>query len=185
MCTEGARAIVPVMNTLVDAGFSPRREGFAPQPLIQALLSILPAHCVLHREGHARTSATACRCTGRCRRWWPCRKTRRRCAPSCSDCKRMNVPIVARGAGTGLSGGAMPHAQGVLLGLSKLNRIKRIDPAGTAVVEPGVRNLAISEAAALLRAFYYARTHPARSPVRSRRQRGRELLAAYIASSTG
>ena len=64
-------------------------------------------------------------------------------------CKRLNAPVVARGAGTGLSGGAMPHSQGVLLGLSKFNRIRRIDLASaTAVVEPGVRNLAISEAAA-------------------------------------
>ena len=56
-------------------------------------------------------------------------------------CKRLNAPVVARGAGTGLSGGAMPHSQGVLLGLSKFNRIRRIDLASaTAVVEPGVRN---------------------------------------------
>lgn len=64
-------------------------------------------------------------------------------------CHSLKVPVVPRGAGTGLSGGATPHASGVLLGLSKLNRIKRIDPqAGIAVLEPGVRNLAISEAAA-------------------------------------
>src|SRR3546814_1871969 len=70
-------------------------------------------------------------------------------------CKRLNVPLVARGAGTGLSGGAMPHAQGVLMGLAKFNRIRRIDPAsGTAVVEPGVRNLAISEAAAPYGLYY-------------------------------
>src|SRR5690606_25844006 len=43
-------------------------------------------------------------------------------------CKAFNIPIVARGAGTGLSGGAMPHAQGILLGLAKLNRIQKIDP---------------------------------------------------------
>ena len=54
-------------------------------------------------------------------------------------------PVVTRGAGTGLSVGAMPHAAGVLLGMAKLNRILRLDPlARTAVVQPGVRNLAIS-----------------------------------------
>ncbi|MEO6984013.1 MAG: FAD-linked oxidase C-terminal domain-containing protein [Paralcaligenes sp.] len=70
-------------------------------------------------------------------------------------CKAFNVPIVARGAGTGLSGGAMPHAQGILLGVAKLNRIKSIDlQSATAVVQPGVRNLAISEAAAAYGLYY-------------------------------
>jgi glycolate oxidase len=70
-------------------------------------------------------------------------------------CKAFNIPIVPRGAGTGLSGGAMPHPRGVLLGVSKLNRILKVDPeSATAVVEPGVRNLAISEAAAPLGLYY-------------------------------
>lgn len=70
-------------------------------------------------------------------------------------CRAFNIPIVPRGAGTGLSGGAMPHPRGVLLGVSKLNRILRIDPeSATAVVEPGVRNLAISEAAAPYGLYY-------------------------------
>ncbi|MDP3135947.1 MAG: FAD-linked oxidase C-terminal domain-containing protein, partial [Burkholderiaceae bacterium] len=59
------------------------------------------------------------------------------------------VPVVARGAGTGLSGGAMPNALGVTLSLAKFNRILKVDPLSrTAVVQSGVRNLAISEAAA-------------------------------------
>lgn len=63
-------------------------------------------------------------------------------------CRELEVPIVPRGAGTGLSGGALPHEQGLLLGMSKFSRIKSVDPeSATAVVEPGVRNLAISEAA--------------------------------------
>ncbi|MBI5937399.1 MAG: FAD-binding protein [Betaproteobacteria bacterium] len=70
-------------------------------------------------------------------------------------CHEHRIPVVARGAGTGLSGGALPHAEGVLLSLARLNRILRIDPAGlTATVEPGVRNLAISEAAAPLGLYY-------------------------------
>lgn len=70
-------------------------------------------------------------------------------------CKAFNIPVVARGAGTGLSGGALPHTQGVLLGLAKLDRILKIDAqTATAVVQPGVRNLAISEAAAPYGLYY-------------------------------
>ena len=71
-------------------------------------------------------------------------------------CHELGVPVVARGAGTGLSGGAMPHEQGVLLSLARMKRILSLDPrAAVAVVEPGVRNLAISEAAAA-HGLYYA-----------------------------
>ncbi len=70
-------------------------------------------------------------------------------------CKAMEVPVVARGAGTGLSGGAMPHAAGVVLSLAKFNRIIAVDPVSrTARVQPGVRNLAISEAAAPYDLYY-------------------------------
>lgn len=71
-------------------------------------------------------------------------------------CHRLNVPVVARGAGTGLSGGALPHKLGVTLSLAKFNRILKLDPrARTARVQCGVRNLAISEAAAP-HGLYYA-----------------------------
>ncbi|MEQ1592600.1 MAG: FAD-linked oxidase C-terminal domain-containing protein [Thiobacillaceae bacterium] len=70
-------------------------------------------------------------------------------------CHAENVPVVARGAGTGLAAGALPVDGAVLLVLAKLNRIKALDPlARTAVVEPGVRNLAISEAAAAHNLYY-------------------------------
>jgi glycolate oxidase len=70
-------------------------------------------------------------------------------------CFDNGVPVVTRGAGTGLSGGARPAADGVLLGLSKLSRILEIDPDNRiARVEPGVRNLAISEAAARYGLYY-------------------------------
>ena len=70
-------------------------------------------------------------------------------------CHATRTPVVARGAGTGLSGGALPHAQGVLLSLAKLKQIIAIDPlARTARVQPGVRNLAISEAAAPYGLYY-------------------------------
>ncbi|MHB8728426.1 MAG: FAD-linked oxidase C-terminal domain-containing protein [Sulfuricaulis sp.] len=70
-------------------------------------------------------------------------------------CHEHGVPVVARGAGTGLSGGALPLAEGVLLSLAKFNRILEIDPVNrTATVGPGVRNLAISEAVAPLGLYY-------------------------------
>jgi glycolate oxidase len=72
-----------------------------------------------------------------------------------SVCHRLEVPVVARGAGTGLSGGALPHRWGVSLSLAKFNRIVHIDASScTAVVQSGVRNLAISEAAAPLGLYY-------------------------------
>jgi glycolate oxidase len=71
-------------------------------------------------------------------------------------CHQLDVPVVARGAGTGLSGGALPHPLGVTLSLAKFNRIFEVDPvARTARVQCGVRNLAISEAAAP-HGLYYA-----------------------------
>ena len=71
-------------------------------------------------------------------------------------CYQQNIPVVARGAATGLSGGALPLADGVLLGLSRFNKILDINPlARTARVQPGVRNLAISEAVAR-HGLYYA-----------------------------
>jgi glycolate oxidase len=71
-------------------------------------------------------------------------------------CRRLEVPVVARGAGTGLSGGSTPHESGVLLSLARLNRILQIDPlARIARLQPGVRNLQVSEAAAV-HGLYYA-----------------------------
>ncbi len=71
-------------------------------------------------------------------------------------CRQWQVPVVARGSGTGLSGGALPLADGVLLGLAKFNRILDIDVANRlATVQPGVRNLAVSQAAAP-HGLYYA-----------------------------
>jgi glycolate oxidase len=71
-------------------------------------------------------------------------------------CRALGVPVVARGAGTGLSGGAMPHARGVTLSWPSSTASSSIDPlARTAVVQCGVRNLAISEAAAP-HGLYYA-----------------------------
>jgi glycolate oxidase len=71
-------------------------------------------------------------------------------------CYSMNVPVVPRGAGTGLSGGALPLGDGVLLSMAKFMRVLRVDPrARIAVVQPGVRNAVISEVAAP-HGLYYA-----------------------------
>jgi glycolate oxidase len=70
-------------------------------------------------------------------------------------CHAHQIPIVPRGAGTGLSGGAMPIAEGLVLSLAKFKNILAIDPiARTAIVQPGVRNLAISEAVAKHQLYY-------------------------------
>jgi glycolate oxidase len=70
-------------------------------------------------------------------------------------CASLKVPVVPRGAGTGLSGGALPPGDGVLLSMAKFMRVLRVDPrARIAIVQPGVRNAAISEAAAPFGLYY-------------------------------
>jgi len=72
-----------------------------------------------------------------------------------SLCDTQGVPVIARGAGTGLSGGATPRRDALLLSMARFSRIIDVDPVGrTARVEPGVRNLAISEAAAPYGLYY-------------------------------
>jgi len=70
-------------------------------------------------------------------------------------CSQHNIPVVTRGAGTSLSGGALPRKDGILLSLAKLNNILHIDCDNlTATVQPGVRNLAISEAVSQYNLYY-------------------------------
>ena len=70
-------------------------------------------------------------------------------------CRDLSVPVVSRGAGTGISGGAIPRDDGVLLVMTRMRRIVALDPrARLAVVEPGVRNVQVSEAAAPAGLFY-------------------------------
>jgi glycolate oxidase len=72
-----------------------------------------------------------------------------------SECAAAGVPFVARGAGTGLSAGALPSVDGVLVALSKMREILEIDPEGLrAVVEPGVANLEVSRVAAAYDLYY-------------------------------
>lgn len=71
-------------------------------------------------------------------------------------CQQHKIPVVSRGAGTGLSGGALPCEDGIVLSLAKFNRILKIDQDNrTATVEPGVRNISISDAVKEY-GFYYA-----------------------------
>lgn len=144
------------MNSLAEPNLSHASQPFSAARVIDALYGVLPAHCVLHREEDTRPYE----CDGlSLYRTLPpvvvLPETEDQVVAVLRLCKRMNVPVVARGAGTGLSGGAMPHSQGILVGLAKFNRIKLVDVAScTAVVEPGVRNLAISEAAAPYGLYY-------------------------------
>ena len=124
--------------------------------ILHALRVVVPEHCILARDEQKRPYE----CDGlSLYRQLPLLvvlpETEVQVQGVLRAARRLNVPVVTRGAGTGLSGGAMPHAQGILLGMSKFNRIKHVDAqAATAVVEPGVRNLAVSEAVAHLGLYY-------------------------------
>ncbi len=126
------------------------------QAIVSGLLAILPADSVLHGPEDLRPYE----CDGlSAYRRLPLAVA----LPSTAEqaqavlrlCRERGVPVVARGSGTGLSGGALPSEDGVLLSLARFNRILEIDPANRcARVQPGVRNLAISEAAAPHGLFY-------------------------------
>ncbi len=124
--------------------------------IIQGLLAVLPAHALLWQP----EDTTPYECDGlTAYRQRPFAvalpETEAQVQAVLKTCHALGVPVVARGAGTGLSGGAMPHAQGVTLSLAKFNNILKLDALSrTAVVQCGVRNLAISEAAAPLGLYY-------------------------------
>jgi glycolate oxidase len=140
----------------VDASSTPPHVDIHQAPdasrkraVVAALRRILPAHCLLHSDEETRPyecdGLTAYRQVPMAVVLPETEEQVRRALVACRD---LDVPVVARGAGTSLSGGAIPHASGVLLGLAKLNRILRLDPlARVAVVQPGVRNAAVSDAA--------------------------------------
>ncbi|MBL0421159.1 FAD-binding protein [Ramlibacter sp. AW1] len=143
----------------MNAPLEPNRLAPAPSPaeVLQALREVLPPHAVLS----SAEETTPYECDGlTAYRQRPLAvalpATEAQVQAVLRTCHRLGVPVVARGAGTGLSGGAMPHAQGVTLSLARFNRILSLDPlARTARVQCGVRNLAISEAAAP-HGLYYA-----------------------------
>ncbi|MBI2771695.1 MAG: FAD-binding protein [Burkholderiales bacterium] len=124
--------------------------------VVRALQAALPAHALLW----SREDTTPYECDGlTAYRERPLvvvlPETEEQVQAVLRACHALEVPVVARGAGTGLSGGAMPHKLGVTLSLAKFNRIVKIDAASrTARVQCGVRNLAISEAAAPYDLYY-------------------------------
>lgn len=126
------------------------------QQLITALRGILPAGSLLYREEDLRPYE----CDGLTafRQLPPVvamPDTEAQVLAIVRLCRAMNVPLVVRGAGTGLTGSAMPHAGGLMLSMVRFNQILALDPVSrTARVQPGVRNLAISEAAAPHGLFY-------------------------------
>jgi len=149
------------MNAPADAALiaaASRAERVALQArLVAALAPLLPAHALLWHTEDTRPYE----CDGlTAYREMPLAvalpETEAQVAAVLRACHALQVPVVARGAGTGLSGGAMPHALGLTLSLAKFNKILKVDAlARTAVIQGGVRNLAISEAAAP-HGLYYA-----------------------------
>ena len=135
---------------------NPTQRAQTQRDLAAALLAILPADAILANDESLRPYE----CDG---------LSAYRCVPLAvvlpdtveqvravlKLCHARKIPVVARGAGTGLSGGALPHADGLVLSLARFNKILSIDPEQRiARVQPGVRNLAISEAAKPLGLYY-------------------------------
>jgi glycolate oxidase len=124
--------------------------------MVAALAEVLPRGAILHR--HEDTVPYECDALTAYRTSpmvVALPETEIQVAAILKICHRMGVPIIARGAGTGLSGGATPHHGGVILSLAKFNKILKIDAAAcTAAVQCGVRNVAISEAAAAYGLYY-------------------------------
>jgi len=144
----GAEALVGTL-TQID----PARQ----RAVVEALRQHLPAHALLFRAEETRPYE----CDGlSAYRALPMvvalPETEAQVVAVLKTCHALGVPVVPRGAGTGLSGGALPNSAGVLLGMAKFNRLLSIDPLSRiARVQPGVRNAAISEAAAP-HGLYYA-----------------------------
>ncbi|HVL77065.1 MAG TPA: FAD-linked oxidase C-terminal domain-containing protein [Noviherbaspirillum sp.] len=143
------------MNAPVSptTAFTPARQ----REVVDALRRVLPADCVLYDEEDTRPYE----CDGlSAYRQLPMvvalPRDEQQVIDALKTCRALNVPIVPRGAGTGLSGGAMPISDGVVLSTARLNRVLKLDPyARIAIVQPGVRNLAISDAANA-HGLYYA-----------------------------
>jgi len=142
--------------TLSSPQVSAQQRAERQTQVVQALQAVLPAHALLwHNE-----DVTPYECDGlTAYRQRPLvvalPETESQVQAVLKTCHTLGVPVVARGAGTGLSGGAMPLTLGVTLSLAKFNQILKIDPQSrTAVVQAGVRNLAISEAAAPYGMYY-------------------------------
>jgi glycolate oxidase len=143
------------MNSSASAPVRPDRSALQQQ-VVQALLAVLPQDAVLYTA----EDTTPYECDGltayRQRPLAVCLpESEQEVQAVLRTCKQLQVPVVARGAGTGLSGGAMPHEMGVTLSMARFNKIVKVDAVSrTAIVQCGVRNLAISEAAAPYGLYY-------------------------------
>jgi glycolate oxidase len=136
----------------IDARIDPARQ----RAVARALRAFLPAHCVLSQEEDTKPfecdGLTAYR---RIPMVVALPETEEQVQRILRTCHAMDVPVVPRGAGTGLSGGALPPGDGVLLAMAKFTRVVRVDPlARIAVVQPGVRNAAISDVVAPFGLYY-------------------------------
>ncbi|HTH09456.1 MAG TPA: FAD-binding protein, partial [Acidovorax sp.] len=119
------------MNTATSSAPapSPAERAARQAEVVQALGRVVPAHALLWNA----EDTTPYECDGltayRQRPLVVCLpETTEQVQAVLRTCHQLNVPVVARGAGTGLSGGAMPHAMGVTLSLAKFNRILDLDP---------------------------------------------------------
>ena len=124
--------------------------------VVRRLREFLPAHAVLFKDEDTRPyecdGLTAYR---RAPMVVALPETDEQVRRVLQTCSALGVPVVPRGAGTGLSGGALPLADGVLLSMAKFMRALRVDPiARLAVVQPGVRNAAISDLVAPFGLYY-------------------------------
>ncbi len=132
------------------------RSKSARDPLIHQLQSILPASCIVSDP----VSMKPYECDGlsgyrQMPRVVVLPETVEQVQAVMELCQQTETPIVPRGAGTSLSGGAMPHKDGVVLSVARLNRILSIDTQNrSATLQPGVRNLAVSEAVQHLGLYY-------------------------------
>jgi glycolate oxidase len=128
----------------------------AALPVVAALRKFLPERAILHEEEDTRPYE----CDGlTAYRQLPMvvalPETEEQVQRILKTCASLKIPVVPRGAGTGLSGGALPPGDGVLLSMAKFMRVLRIDPlARLAVVQPGVRNAVVSELAAPFGLYY-------------------------------
>jgi glycolate oxidase len=144
------------MGETLAAGVAQAIDRERQREAVRALRAILPERSVLWQEEDTRPyecdGLTAYR---RLPMVVALPETGEEVRRALAACHALGVPVVPRGAGTGLSGGALPLGDGVLLSLAKFMRVLRLDPvARVAVVQPGVRNLAISEAAAPFGLYY-------------------------------
>ena len=144
MCNITLRAIAYLLHNL---GMNPITKNHTA--VLQHLQGTLPAECLITDGAGLRPYETDGLTAIREMPWvvvLP--ETEAQVVDVMAICRQHGVPVIPRGAGTGLSGGARPHKDGVVLGLSKMNKILSIDPDNrVAQVQPGVRNLAISNAA--------------------------------------